>query len=293
MSTQLISNDVQRGREPWSSIPYPEVRASSLRLLIHSDPPGVTEVPPMRNTLVSIHLGPSVDVSCRRGGYSHRGTAIHGDIDIIPSQTPMRWELKEKDTALVLSISPDLLKSVAEDSDLDPSRLEIRNRFQIRDPELEHIGWALKAEMDSGYPCGRLYLEAMAVSVAARLVCCHSSVGRQPNAVKGVMLERRLRPVLSYIEDNLSHNTSLPDLAAVAGLSVSHFKTLFRESIGLPVHQYIIRRRLELAKALLHEGKMSISQIAFESGFAHQSHLAHHMRRVLGVSPKMLQDMLR
>jgi AraC family transcriptional regulator len=107
------------------------------------------------------------------------------------------------------------------------------------------------------------------------------------------MSERRLRQVLSYIEGNLSKNISLGDIAAVAGLSVSHFKSLFRESVGLPVHQYLIRRRVARAKSLLAEEKMSISEIAFETGFAHQSHLARHMRRVLGVTPKAFRETLR
>ena len=107
------------------------------------------------------------------------------------------------------------------------------------------------------------------------------------------MSDRRLRQALDYIESNLGQNISLGDIAAVVGLSVSHFKILFRESVGLPAHQYLIRRRVERAKSLLGEGKLSISQIAFETGFAHQSHLARHMRRVLGVSPKALREMLR
>jgi AraC family transcriptional regulator len=43
---------------------------------------------------------------------------------------------------------------------------------------------------------------------------------------------------------------------------------------------------------LLGESKLSISQIAAESGFAHQSHLARHMRRMLGVAPKALRKQL-
>jgi AraC family transcriptional regulator len=102
-----------------------------------------------------------------------------------------------------------------------------------------------------------------------------------------------LRQVFGYIEDNLGRELSLSEIAGVAGVSVSHFKTLFRESVGIPAHQYVIRRRLERAKSLLAEGKLSISQIALDTGFAHQSHLAHHMRRVLGVSPRALREMLR
>jgi AraC family transcriptional regulator len=105
--------------------------------------------------------------------------------------------------------------------------------------------------------------------------------------------DRRLRQVFAYIEDNLAENISLGDLAAVVGLSVSHFNVLFREAVGLSPHQYLIRRRVERAKNLLGEGKLTISQIATETGFTHQSHLARHMHRVLGVTPRTLRGMLR
>jgi AraC family transcriptional regulator len=219
---------------------------------------------------------------------------VHGDIDIIPAGLPSLWEINRKDTALVLSVAPELLAVVAGEFDLDPCRIEIRNRFQVRDAQLENLGWALKAEMECGYPSGRLYVDGLALSVATRLVRAHNSrslpeLGEQ----NGGLSDRRLRQVLSYIEEHLSQDISLGDIAAVAGLSVSHFKSLFRESVGLPAHQYLIRRRVDRAKSLLHEGKLSVSQIALETGFAHQSHLAHHMRRVLGVSPKKLRAMLR
>jgi AraC family transcriptional regulator len=221
---------------------------------------------------------------------------VHGDVEIVAPDTPSIWEVSAKDTFLALSVSPELLNMVSEELELDPRRIEIRNRFSVRDAQLESIGWALKAEMESGYPSGQLYVDSLAVSVAARLVRCHSSVSPvSVSAGKSIrrMSGRRLREVLIYMEDNLSQNLSLAEIAAVAGLSVSHFKSLFRESMGLPVHQYLIRRRVARAQTLLGEGKMSISQIAVETGFAHQSHLARHTRRLLGVSPKALRDTLR
>ena len=211
----------------------------------------------------------------------------------MPAGMPSIWEIREKDTALVLTVSPELMNRVAEEFDLDPSQIEIRNCFQTRDPQLENIGWALKAEMECGYPSGRVYFDSLAVSVTARLLRCYSSRSIEPGRQNGRLSDRRLRQVLSYIEDNLNQNISLGDLAGVAGVSVSHFKSLFRESVGLSAHQYLIRRRVERAKSLLGEGKMPISQIAFETGFAHQSHLAKHMRRVLGLSPKALREILR
>jgi AraC family transcriptional regulator len=291
MSSQSTTLKAQQNSLP--AMPIRRVKANSLRVLLLTDPPGVIEVPGLRNTLVSIHVGTSVQVSCRRGAQSHQGMAVHGDIDIIPAGTPSVWEIKEKDTALVLSLSPELLQAVAEESNFDLNRTEIKNRFQMRDTQLENIGWALKAEMESGYPCGNLYIDSLAVSVATRLLHCHSSASIEPEKQNGRLAGRRLKEALSYIEDNLSQDISLSDIAAVAGLSASHFKSLFRESVGLPVHQYLIRRRVERAKQMLGEGELPISHIALEVGFAHQSHLAHHMRRLLGVSPKALREALR
>lgn len=294
MSAQLASRSVHQNQDVLRSTNR-QGRGARFGVRLLTDAPGRVEISALRDTIVAIHVGASVHATCRRSGYTHRGTIVHGDVEIIPAGTPSVWEVKDKDTYLSLSVSPEILNTVAEQLDLDPRRIEIKNRFQVRDAQLESIGWALKAEMESGYPSGQLYVDSLAVSVAARLVSCHSSVSPMSvSAGKPIrrMSGRRLREVLIYIEDNLSQNLSLAEIAAVAGLSVSHFKSLFRESVGIPAHQYLIRRRVERAKSLLGEGKMSISQIAFETGFAHQSHLARHMRRVLGVSPKALRDML-
>src|SRR5215470_1324217 len=288
MSSRESSSPVSLGDAP-SPLWYPDRRGGNFRLNLRTDPPSLVEIPPLRSTIVSIHIGPPAYVSCRRGRLSHHGTAVHGDIDIIPSGTPSVWEMKDRDTVLYMSLSPQLLNMAAESFDLDPAQVEIRNRFQVRDSQLENIGWVLKAEMESGYPSGRLYIESLAVAVAARLVSCHSSRSQEPARLSGQLSDRRLRQVLAYIESNLGQDISLGDIAGVAGLSVSHFKGLFRQSVGVPVHQYVIRRRVERASSLLRENKLSISQIALETGFAHQSHLAHHMRRLLGVSPRSVR----
>ena len=257
------------------------------RLTVHlrTDAPGVVEVPGMPDPIIVLKVGPSVQIECNRGGRSHRGLSVHGDVDIIPAGMPSRWNLKGKDTALILSLPTTVLRTVGEHCDIDPSRVEIVNRFQMRDHQIEHIGWALKTEMESGYPNGSLYQDCLATALAVHLLNHHSSESQKARAMNGGVPGRRLRQVLAHIEDNLAQDLSLTEIAQVAGLSVSHCKTAFRKSIGQSIHQYVIHRRVERARMLLGEGAMSISQVALETGFAHQSHLAFHMRRVLGVSP--------
>ena len=279
--TALLSSPTQREIHFQGS-------TENVRVTLMSDNPGLVEFPGCSAAIVSIHVGPSSLMTCRRGGISHRGSAVHGDIDIIPPRLTGIWELKERDTALIVRLEAPLLNRAAEDLDADPSKVEIRNRFQARDARIEHVAWALKAEMESGCPGGRLYMDSLATAMAAELLGSHSSLERLSN-YQGGFSARKLKQVLSYIEDNLSEDLSLNAIASVAGLSVSHCKVLFRKTVGMPVHQYVIRRRVDRAAALLRNGDLPVSQVALETGFSHQSHLAAHMRRVLGVSPRTIR----
>ena len=107
------------------------------RVRFRTDPAGVVEVPPRDHPVVAIHFGPSVYIHCRRGPWSHRGLGVHGDIDIIPAGIPARWEMKETDRVILLDVG-------------NRSGVEIVNRFQIRDRQLESLGQRMKAEMDAG-----------------------------------------------------------------------------------------------------------------------------------------------
>lgn len=262
----------------------------NLRLTLISDQPGIVEFLGSPRVVVSLHVGPSVAVDCRRDGRRHRGTAIHGDLEIIPPNLGGLWEIKSRDTALVIGLKLRVLQRIVQESGGDSSKLQVLNRFQARDPQIEHIGWALKAEMENGYPSGRSYMDALAIGLAARIVRNHSSLARASRAVKAAMPGRKLKAILGFIEDNLGRDLGLSEIADSAGLSVSHFKTLFRRSLGMPPHQYLIRRRVERAAMQLRKGSMPIGQIALENGFCHQSHLALHTRRVLGLTPQELRD---
>lgn len=262
----------------------------NLRLSLISDKPGLVEFLGSPRVIVSLHIGASVAVDCRRAGQRHRGTTIHGNLEIIPPNLGGVWEIKSPDTALVIGLKLRLLHRIVEESGGDPGKLQVFNRFEVRDPQIEHIGWALKAEMENGYPSGRTYMDALATGLATRIVRNHSSLARAPRPMKAAMAGRKLKAVLGYIEDHLGRDLGIGEIADVAGLSVSHFKTLFRKSQGMPPHQYLIRRRVERAAMQLRGSDMPIGEIAFENGFCHQSHLALHTRRVLGLTPQELRD---
>jgi AraC family transcriptional regulator len=93
-------------------------------------------------------------------------------------------------------------------------------------------------------------------------------------------------PLLDYINNHLDQNLGLEELAAIAQLSQYHFSRTFKRSTGMSPHQYVIQQRVERAKLLLREKKMSICEVAIACGFTHQSHLNRHFKRLTGVTPK-------
>lgn len=256
--------------------------ADGFAVQLRSDSSGVLEMPEFPYALVSIHIGRAARMSCSRAGVSHTGSAVHGDIDIIPVGVPALWRMHdENDRALLMVLPPALLDTVAQDS---AHSVELRNRFMVRDRQLESIAWAMKSELEMGSPSGELFLDGLAQSAAARLVAGHSSVAVEERRYGGLD-GRRLKRILEFIEANLSEELSLSRLAAVAEMSTSHFRAGFRDSVGAPVHQYVIERRVERAKSLLMREEQTIAEIALAAGFTHQSHLARHMQRATGFSP--------
>ena len=68
--------------------------------------------------------------------------------------------------------------------------------------------------------------------------------------------------MIEYIESNLDQDLSLVELARIADFSVSHFKPMFKQATGVPVHRFVMERRVERARVLLLEGRHSITDIA-------------------------------
>lgn len=256
-----------------------------VRVIVQSDGPGVVERAPTPGALVAIHVGRPVRLDCRHGAERHAGLAIHGDIELVPAGMPARWEMTDTDTALALILSPGLLGRAAAESDAGRTRVDVRSRFQVRDPQIEHIAWALKAEVEQDYPNGTIFMDSLATALAVRVMGRYGAGGIERLPADRGLPPRKLRFVLSYIDEHLREDLRLHAIATAAGLSVSHLKVLFRRSVGLPVHQYVVQRRISRAVELLRQDGLPISQVALEVGFAHQSHLAMHMRRLLGITP--------
>jgi AraC family transcriptional regulator len=97
--------------------------------------------------------------------------------------------------------------------------------------------------------------------------------------------ETAIRTVCDYIEANLCTQLTLEDLAALVHLSPFHFARCFKASMGLAPHQYIIARRLGLAKRLLLTTTLNVAEIAWSIGYENIGHFRRVFALHTGVTP--------
>ncbi len=95
---------------------------------------------------------------------------------------------------------------------------------------------------------------------------------------------RAVRVAREYLDAHATQEVSLPELAAVAGLSVSRLARAFSAQVGLPPHAYQVQRRVLLAKGMLAAGTPP-AQVAAGCGFADQAHLTRRFKALVGTTP--------
>ena len=94
-----------------------------------------------------------------------------------------------------------------------------------------------------------------------------------------------MQRALAFIDSHLGDDLTLPHMAEAVGVSPHHFAHVFRTTVGVAPHQYVIRRRVERAKELLDTTDLPIVEIALSVGCANQSHFSAMFHRVTGLTP--------
>jgi AraC-like DNA-binding protein len=87
------------------------------------------------------------------------------------------------------------------------------------------------------------------------------------------------------IEDHVVAGLSLREAAGLLNFHPAYLVRAFSREFGMSPHQYLISRRVDLARRLILAGHR-LTEVATDSGFYDQSHLDRHFKRILGVTPK-------
>jgi AraC family transcriptional regulator len=244
--------------------------------------------------VIVINISHSITGEYKKEGRFQRLFKERGAISFFPSHQPFFQRLKVERGAfahvLFLALNPVFISRVAEGLELDANRIELIEKRRSTDPALHHIAMALRAGVQSGAALDRMYGEALSTALAVHLLREYGAAVLGPKRPYGGLPREKLVRAVEYIQDQLDTDLTVSGIAQAVGLSPDHFTRLFKKSTGQTPCEYVIEARVRKAKELLTTGKFTISEAAFHVGFADQSHLTRHFKRVFGLPPKRLLE---
>jgi AraC family transcriptional regulator len=219
-------------------------------------------------------------------------SANPGTTFILPRGTvdELRWSGPTH--RIAAAIHPTLLVN-ALDETAHERDIELTEHWNLTDPNIMSVLLAMRADLDTGSPAGRLYGDSLANALAVYLLKRYAVRQYSPVIYRGGLPRYRLKRVLDHIGDNLIDDLSLSQLAAIADMSTHYFAEMFRQSTGCTPHRYVLLRRIERAKGRLRDPQCSVIEAAMHAGFQNPSHFARMFRKFVGMSPSGFQSQIR
>jgi AraC family transcriptional regulator len=235
---------------------------------------------------ILVHLSNPVQLNVKIGGESFAAVASPGAFSTAPNYAPTTWHILGPTEIFVMSVRHELLTQVAlEMLDIDPKYVRLAGKVGEEDPFIYQVSQLMLGEIKTLGMAGRLFIDSLTQSLIIHLIRKHVLFPKEFPHVKGNLAPKVLRSVLDFIDEYLEENISLEKIAAVANLSVFHFSRLFKKTMNIPVHQYVLQKRLDCGKRLLTRGGLTIAQVAARAGFADTSHFHRHFKRRFGIAP--------
>ena len=245
-------------------------------------------LPPLASHFIVAHLSTPCDVRTRWSGTARACRSVPGNLMIMSAGQDSFWDWTVELDELHLFLDPALLARLA--AEIVDRPIELIEGIGLMDPTLSEIALKINAEIDRPGLCTRLYADSLAQLLALQLLRVHSTLRPVRGPERLDLPARTIRLALEYLDVHLEQDMSLESIAAAVGVSPFRFARGFKQAIGHPPHRYLTLRRLERAKELLRDRRLSIAEVACAVGFATQSHFTTVFRRHCGITPKVYRD---
>jgi AraC family transcriptional regulator len=213
---------------------------------------------------------------------------VHGDISLYAAwhDESVRWD--QGMDCIDIILEPALLECAVAEL-YSATHVELMPLLKFNDSLIHQMGLALLAELQSDGLGSRLYAESIATTLSVHLLRRYSVRSHTIRDYTEGLPKHKLQQAIDYINEHLDRDLTVAAIATAVELSPYHFSRLFKQSTGLAPHQYVLQCRVERAKQLLRQTELTIAEIAYTVGFANQSHLNRHFKRLLGITPKAVR----
>jgi AraC family transcriptional regulator len=155
----------------------------------------------------------------------------------------------------------------------------------IDDATISSLGMAVLPALSHPDQASQLFVDHVLLAVGVHVAQTYGGMRALPRPAWGGLAPWQVRRAKEILCANLDGRVQLKEVARECRLSVSHFSRAFRRSMGVAPHNWLLTRRVEVAKEKLRDDRLSLVDVALACGFADQSHLTRVFTRMVGASP--------
>ncbi len=226
-------------------------------------------------------------------GQSERNLVGQNNAFILPAGSLHHCKWQQDIEFMFVGLDPHVFVQVGHEL-VNPDRIELIPYFAtIQDPLIQGILLTLKQELITEGINTHLFVDQLKATLVTHLLRKYGVHKVQIATYTDGLSRYKLNKVLDYINAHLDCSLELEELAQQIDMSQFYFSRLFKQSLGITPHQYVIQQRVERAKQLLRKDELSLAEIALECGFANQGHLNRHFKRLTGTTPKEIARMYK
>ena len=208
----------------------------------------------------------------RSEGKQESGTIKPGSLILLSRGTEDAVTFPKAVRRILLNLETSVFEWATPDHKLGRG-VELVNHWGVEDRQAEYLLRALEADVEAGLPSGPLFGESLLCALAVHLGRSYGVTLLREEKVRNGLPKARLGRVLDFIGSNLDREITLGALAEVAGMSPHYFSVMFKQSTTFSPHQYVLRKRIELARRLLTDSRITVLEAAVRTGFSDRSHL--------------------
>jgi len=186
---------------------------------------------------------------------------------------------------LFIYLPRSALDAIADDADA-PRIGDLNHKpVAIEDTTISSLGTTILPALSHPDQVNQLFIDHVLFALGVHVAQTYGGMRPLSRPVRGGLAPRQMRRAKEILSANLDGRVPLTEVAKECGLSVSHFSHAFRRTTGAAPHNWLLARRVEVAKEKLRDGRLSLLDVALVCGFADQSHFTRIFARIVGVSP--------
>ena len=205
-----------------------------------------------------------------------------GSVFYLPAGTGFRLQCINTKRNLILHFDPCRIDELVGDRMIGAGTRD-RPLLWEQHAEIGALASLTSGHLNAGSGINRLYVESLATAILALTFTIAGGGHAVARSARG--LDQRMARVCDYIEAHLGEKLELAEMAAVACLSPFHFLRSFKAIIGDTPHQYVVRRRVERAKAMIVGSQLPLADVAYAVGFSSQAHMTSAFKAAYGTTP--------